>query len=1059
MSGLFGSPTTTTAPTPPETSLRVQTSIEGLARTILWGQTRLAANLIWYGDFSAIPASSAASSGSGKGGIFSPPSTSTSSGYNYFASVEMSLCEGPIQSIYDRIWASKAVGSLSQSNIAFNLGSSSQTPWSYLVTAHPGQDLAYRYSAYLFGNLALGSSPELPNWTFEALGLINESATIGVVDADPTKVIADFLTNPTYGVPGWLSAYNGDWTNAQNYVFSADMLVSYALTSQTSASSFLDDFCKSLNIDPVWSEATLKLVPRGDTNIFGNGKAYFPPAAPIYDLDDTDFMANQASFGGTNADPVSCQQIPARNQNNVVKVEYLPRSADYNPGTVIAQDDGAVLKYGERGSNDVRNWHWFQYASAAYNAAHLALGREQIANRYAVTVRPRFILLDPGDIITITDSFLGLFRQWVKILDVQENSDRTINLLVEEYLQGTGAAPLFGTQTNQGSRPDYFVDPGLINTPIIFEPTDELAHGLAVWCAVSGVNPEVFGGCDVYISFDAETYTKVPGGRAIGSARMGVLTATLPAVTDNSDGVTVDVINTLSVDLSISDGELDSVSQTDALAGNSALWIDSNASGNVMSYMSAALAGTNKYNLTYLVRGLFGSGVSAAQPSGTAVCRLDSAILQIPYDQSLIGSTIYLKFLPFNVYGETTATLSDLAAYTYVLKGTALGSPLPVVTNVRTVVKDRFAEIWWEEVADFRQSIKYLISKGPSFLGAQAMQTSAHPPFVAFGEGTYWIEATAQPVAGLTVFSSAPVSITIAGNMLTANIIEATDFQALGWPGAFLNVGKEGTDPSAFVRLVGAADILTNPDILNTPDILNSGVIASSGTYTASSNILDIGYLADCYVNITWTSAGITVGSDILSITDFLNAPDILNASTGKDVEVWVEIRTSGPFVSDMFAPTDMFDSTNVPDLFSTGAPWSSWQRYVPGVYRAEFIEYRVQFTSDNPGVIAYLTSLVALVTIPARIDHYIGNTVGTGGLQIIFEPDDAILAKPFNGGPLVGGTNNHPLPAISMDWPGHPEVNFVIDSLDLTQITFHFEDSTGTHIAMTGVDTYAEGY
>lgn len=1057
MATLFGNKTPTTA-TPPETSLRVQTSIEGLPRALLWGQTRVAANLIWYGDFSAVAQTSPTSS-SGKGGIFSPSSTASAGGFNYFASVELALGEGPIASVADRIWASKAIASLSQSNLGIFLGTSSQLAWSYLTATHPGDDFTYRFTPVLVGNISLGTSSELPNWTFEVTGAINELATVGQSDADPTRVIADFLANQNAGVPGWSAAFNGDWTNAQNYCFSQGLLISYALTSQTSASGFLDDMLTSLNIDPVWSEAVLKLVPRGDTISFGNGHAYFPPTAPIYDLTDADYLPNQSSFGNTNADPVSCKQVPARSQNNIIKVEYLARSADYNPATVIAQDDGAILLFGERGNDDVKSWHWFQTLNAAFVSAQLALGREQIANSYSVTVRPRFVLLEPGDIVTLTDSGLGLNRQLVKITDIQENQDRSFNLLTEEYLVGTAAPPLFGAQAGTGSKPDYQVEPGAINDPFLFEPPDQLAHGLEIWAAISGVDHLHYGGCDVYASYDGETFTKVQGGRQFGSARMGVLSAPLLPIPIAANTKTIDDIHTLFVDLTESAGVLQSVTQADALVGNTACWVDTAVNGEVLSYMSAEMTAPFDYNLNYLVRGLFGTEATViSHPAGAPFVRLDAGVLQIPFDQTRIGSTIYLKFLPFNIYGATVDNLSDVPAYTYKITGAALASPLPPVTNVRTVVKDRFSEIWWQEVEDFRTGIGYVIRKGDTFEGGQDLGTLAHPPLVAFGAGTYWIMPTCQPVPGLIVFSDIPVSITIQGNMLTQNIIQTTDFQALGWTGVFTNTAKEGVDPTAFIRLVGAADILSNPDILGTPDILNAGAIAMSGMFQ-SDIILDVGYLADCYVNVTWTSAGIPIGADILSNSDILNTPDILNAGSGQFVQVWVEIRTAGPFVNDAFEPVDVFDIAEVPDVFNTGMIWSEWQRYVPGVYRAEFIGYRVSFHTDDPQTIAYLTSLLAQVTIPARIDHYIGNSVLAGGLQIVFMPDDAIAFKPFNGGPLVGGLNNHPLPAVSMDWPGHPEVNFKIDSLDLTQITFHFEDISGTHVAVSGVDTYVEGY
>jgi hypothetical protein len=54
-------------PTPPSATLRIQTSIAGKPRPIVYGQIRLAGNLIWYSDFTSKPASSGGKAG-GKGG-------------------------------------------------------------------------------------------------------------------------------------------------------------------------------------------------------------------------------------------------------------------------------------------------------------------------------------------------------------------------------------------------------------------------------------------------------------------------------------------------------------------------------------------------------------------------------------------------------------------------------------------------------------------------------------------------------------------------------------------------------------------------------------------------------------------------------------------------------------------------------------------------------------------------------------------------------------------------------------------------------------------------------
>ncbi len=48
-------------------SLQVQQSSQGLTLPVVYGRTRIAGNLIWYGDFTAIEKTTTTSSGKGGG--------------------------------------------------------------------------------------------------------------------------------------------------------------------------------------------------------------------------------------------------------------------------------------------------------------------------------------------------------------------------------------------------------------------------------------------------------------------------------------------------------------------------------------------------------------------------------------------------------------------------------------------------------------------------------------------------------------------------------------------------------------------------------------------------------------------------------------------------------------------------------------------------------------------------------------------------------------------------------------------------------------------------------
>ena len=84
-------------------------------------------------------------------------------------------------------------------NLTLFPGSRPQTPWSYLTSLHPGQDLGYGGVAYVASSaMDLGESGTLPNLSFEVLGILPFSA--GITDCNPKDVIADLLSNPFYGL-------------------------------------------------------------------------------------------------------------------------------------------------------------------------------------------------------------------------------------------------------------------------------------------------------------------------------------------------------------------------------------------------------------------------------------------------------------------------------------------------------------------------------------------------------------------------------------------------------------------------------------------------------------------------------------------------------------------------------------------------------------------------------------------------------------------------------------------------------------------------------------------
>ncbi|HEV8015207.1 MAG TPA: phage tail protein [Stellaceae bacterium] len=692
MASIFGTSSKAQAHQQPALSgLQVQTSAYGKVIPIVYGTTRIAPNLIWYGDFVATPHTSNPSSGGGKGGVTGGGGGKGGGGggnttYTYSAAVALGLCEGPIASV-GTVWASKTETTLAALGLGLFTGAYAQAPWSYLTSVHPTQALGYSGTAYVAGaGYQLDSNAQLPNHNFEVAGFLANTAP-GTPDADPSQVVADLLTNPNCGA-GFPAARLGSLAVYQGYALAAGLWISPAYTEQAQASQLLDDIATYTNSAFVWSSGALTLVPFGDAPLSANGFSYTPPAAPLYDLGDDDFLPNSATGSAASSnDPVLVTRKRAADSLNDVKIEFLDRANQYNTGIVEASDQAMIDLYGLR-SDQGRQAHLFTDVNAARQSAQLLLQRQAIRNTYQFTLDQRYILLDPMDIVTLTDARLGLSRQWVRIIEITENDDGTLLFAAEDYLAGTGSAARYSFATGTGYSAQYNVDPGNALAPIVFEPPAQIAaSGLAIWLATAG--GPLWGGADVYVSSDGSTYKRAA--RTNGPARIGTLTASFPASADP------DRVDTLAVDLSPSRGSLLSGTQSDADLGHTLCYVASASGYELVSYKTASLTGANAYSLgAYLRRGLYGTTI-ASHASGAAFARLDDAIVSLAYDKGQLGATIYIKLLSFNLWGGGAQQLADVPAYAHVIAGPP--AP-PNVTGFAAQQSGAVVAFAWNAVTD-----------------------------------------------------------------------------------------------------------------------------------------------------------------------------------------------------------------------------------------------------------------------------------------------------------------------------------------------------------------------
>ena len=468
--------------------LSIQSSSNSVPITILYGTNRLAPNAIWTGGFYAIPQYQR---GGGKGG------RGPVQGYNYFTSFLMGLCEGPITDYFSTFINQYQTFGLYGSGLEQATGGSTpQAPWGYLQAFFPGQALGYNGLAYVRAfNYGLGSSPNLPQFSFE-IGGINSIWGGNVVngrDSDPALIIQDFLTNAQYGVlfpaasidATTLLGVSGD-SSYQTYCRASYLALSPCLTNQEAANSILARWLQLTNTAAVWSGGKLKFIPYGDTAATNTGTligtvTFNPNVTPVYNLADDDFVHEDEK------DPLEVVRSDPYASYNWQRLQISASVAFYAAVPIDAFDQNAIELYGLRMASDITASE-ITDIGVGQTSAQLILQRGlYIRNTYNFKLSFEYCLLEPMDLVTVTDSALGLTNTVIRITAIEEDDSGVLSVTAEEFPQGTATAVQYPVQPPAPNSTNQAVVPARVNAPTIFEPPAALTGGVAqVWAAVSG---------------------------------------------------------------------------------------------------------------------------------------------------------------------------------------------------------------------------------------------------------------------------------------------------------------------------------------------------------------------------------------------------------------------------------------------------------------------------------------------------------------------------------------------------------------------------------------------
>lgn len=620
-------------------NLQVQQTGYNVTIAVVMGTNRVAPTLVYYTDFVAT-AHENSGGGKGLGG------GSSGKSYTYNASIMLLVGEGDEGIDFGKLWVNKSIyNAPADAGFITKSGSNTQTPWSYLVSKHPEDALVFNHFAYIAAaNYPLSNGASIGNHGVEVKGFYRDG-----VDAQVKSCMQGLLLNNQWGC-GWDVEKVDALDQMDSYCKAYTIVISPALTEQKAAGEVLAQWAKIANSAIVWSNGKLKCLPYSAQDY----NDYVATASTGIHLTNADFIVKG------DEEPVRISRKLKADSFNKVTVEYLSRAHNYDVRPATEPDQGDIEESKLRAMPTI-TMHEICLSGVAHTVAKNELQRSlYIGIEYEFNLSWPYCLLEPMDIVTITETACGLDDVPVRIIKIKDRADGLRIVTAEEMPWGVAHTEPASFADIGGYVPFTNVEVGPVNAPVIFMAPGALtAGGYEVWIAIS--NPDSnFGGCIIHTSFDDETYTR--RGTFYGKSTHGFLTADLVA----GDDPDVNPGHQLTVDLTVSGGTLSSTAATDAqlcLAGD-----------EFIAYRFATLTGLNQYDLfspvspaiaPYLRRGLYGSTKGALDGARFVVC--DSRLYKHKITADDIEKTLYIKLQSFNVYNDGLEDLSTVAAYSVVI--------------------------------------------------------------------------------------------------------------------------------------------------------------------------------------------------------------------------------------------------------------------------------------------------------------------------------------------------------------------------------------------------------
>lgn len=283
------------------------------------------------------------------------------------------------------------------------------------------------------------SKREIPAYAVEMVGY---RASSSVADVNPADIIYDLLTHPRRGLgisPARIDAASLTGmgaTSLRTYCDAAGLVCSMYIDGQRPALELLKDLLTIANFDCISSGGKLKFVPRGTVTI----GSFIPNNTAVYNISSSHFLT-----------PIQIRQASIADVYNEWPVTYTCRADNYQTRTDSVVDLASSVQWGQTLRADpVKLPVIFPSATPAIRVAGSLLRTAlDSVNEYTFSLPWTFMLLEPGDIVTLTDASVGLSLVPVKITEIRED-DNGLQTVAVDWPTGIAAMTPYAPQSGSG---------------------------------------------------------------------------------------------------------------------------------------------------------------------------------------------------------------------------------------------------------------------------------------------------------------------------------------------------------------------------------------------------------------------------------------------------------------------------------------------------------------------------------------------------------------------------------------------------------------------------------